>query len=87
MSQEIRLLHHGLDAIIQRDPARMPNAITPTARMQRYLTAAQAFPDHRNGHLRAEIGKNLQAAWRARRRPSLVFLGAAMQRIRRAMSS
>lgn len=86
MSDCIQLLHYGLDAIVQRDVDRMPAEISQRAREQRYFTALQVYPD-RQAALREEIGRNLQAAWRRRRVPQLAFLGAAMERIRRAMPS
>lgn len=87
MSQDIHLLHHGLDAIVQRDLAGMPAQISPADRMKRYLNATRAHPDRLMGEMRAEIGGHLQEAWRRRRVPQWAFLGEAMESIRRKVES
>lgn len=79
MNSDLRLLHHGLDAIIQRAPERMPPAITAEARLERYALAVMAFPD-RHERLRREIGQRLKRAWARGVRLNLVQLAKGKRR-------
>ncbi|GHH52424.1 hypothetical protein [[Pseudomonas] boreopolis] len=78
----LRLLGDGVDAIVQRDPTRMPRRITPEMRLRRYALASALHPD-RQHDLRRQIGLCFKDAWARGLTPRLAKFARVMQSIRR----
>lgn len=84
MTADLHLLGHGLDAILQHDLDRMPPAITPAARVQRYQRAVAIAPPDQWRALRIRFGTIFQIAWSAGMKPDLATWARKFQRIAEA---
>ncbi|HEL5401708.1 TPA: hypothetical protein UOJ25_001822 [Stenotrophomonas maltophilia] len=84
MTPDLHLLGHGVDAILQHDLDRMPPAITPAARVQRYQRAVSIAPPDQWRALRIRFGTIFQTAWSAGMKPDLATWARKFQRIAEA---